>query len=299
MYLKTHRFVLATGLTLSLVGTSGVYAQTTTASQEVTEARQESQIWTTFALNRHLKAHDLKVSVKNGKATLTGRVEESADKDLAKHIAMVVSGIKEVDNQIVVQADYVPSAPGTDRSFGEAMEDATITAAVKSKLLWSTHTDGLRMDVDTHRGKVTLKGTADSMAAKDFAKRMALNTRGVVSVDNQLKIDPSKPAGAVSKTAADATAKAGSAVANAGDAAKSTAKEAGKDISDSWITAKVKSTFAYTNHVDASDISVTTTKGVVVLTGKADTAAEKALAIDLAKSIRGVKSVQATGLTVN
>lgn len=296
---STHRFVLASGLTLTLMGSSPAIAQNKPVSQEVTEARQESQIWTTFALNRHLRANDLKVSVKNGKATLTGKVEESADKDLAKHIAMGVSGIKEVDNQIVVQADYAPAArAGGDRTFGETIEDATITAAVKSKLLWSSQTDGLQMDVDTSRGRVTLKGTADTAAAKEFAGRMARNTNGVVAVDNQLRVDASKPAGTGSSTATEVGKDAGNAAANAGNAVKSSAKEVGKEISDSWITAKVKSTFAYTDGVDASDISVTTVKGVVTLTGKADTPAEKAHAIELAKSIRGVKSVNASGLTI-
>lgn len=297
MYSKTHRFVLASGLTLSLVGSTSALAQNTPVSQEVTEARQESQIWTTFALNRHIRAHDLKVSVKNGKATLTGKVPESADKDLAKHIAMGVSGIKEVDNQIVVQADYVPAARTGDRSFGETIEDATITAAVKSKLLWSSRTEGLLIDVDTSRGRVKLTGTADSVAAKEYAGRMARNTNGVVAVDNQLRIDPSK-LGAGSTTAAEASNKAGNAAASAGNAVKTSAKEVEKEISDSWITAKVKSTFAYTNHVDASDISVTTVRGLVTLTGKADTPAEKELAIELAKGIRGVKSVNASGLTI-
>ena len=297
MHSNTRRLAIAVGLTLALVSGRKATAQTT-VSQEVTEARQESQIWTTFALNPHLRAMDLKVSVKNGKATLTGKVEESVHKDLAKHIAMGVSGIREVDNQIVVQPDYAPTVRTGERTFGETIEDASITAAVKSKLLWNSHTDGLQIDVDTSRGRVTLTGTADTAAAKELAGRLAMNTNGVAAVSNQLRIDPTKSAGDVRATAAEAGKDAANAAANAGSAVKATAKEVGKEISDGWITAKVKATFAYTNNVDASDISVTTTSGVVTLTGKADTAAEKALAIELAKGIRGVKSVNAAGLTI-
>ncbi len=80
--------------------------------------------------------------------------------------------------------------------------------------------------------------------------------------------------------------------------AKSSANEAEQDIVDSWITTKVKSTFMYSNNVNGSDIDVSTSAGVVTLSGKVDSGAERALAIELADNVRGVKSVQAQGLTV-
>ncbi len=277
MYIPFRKSVLASAVALAIGGISGA-ANADTVSQDVTEARQESQIWTTYALSPYLRANDLKVSVDNGKATLTGKVDESVNKDLAKQIALGVSGIKEVDNQIVVQHDYVAPAASSTRSYGEAIDDATITATVKSKLLWSKSTDGLTADVDTNRGRVMLKGTADSKDAKALAGRLALNSRGVESVDNQLVVTPKKPTVA--------------------DSAKSSAKEAEQDISDSWITAKVKSTLMYSSNVNGSDIDVSTSAGVVTLKGKVDSGAERALAIELADNVRGVKSVQAQSLTV-
>ena len=277
MYMPFRKSLLASSVALAIAGISGA-ASADSLSQDVTEARQETQIWTTYALSPYLRANDLKVSVDNGKATLTGKVDESVNKDLAKQIALGVSGIKEVDNQIVVQHDYVAPAASSTRSYGEAIDDATITATVKSKLLWSKSTDGLTADVDTNRGRVTLKGTADSKDAKAIAGRLALNSRGVVSVDNQLAVTPKKTSVA--------------------DSAKSSAKEAEQDISDSWITTKVKSTFMYSSNVNGSDIDVSTSAGVVTLKGKVDSGAERALAIELADNVRGVKSVQSKGLTV-
>ncbi len=276
MYIPFRKSVLASAVALSIGGISGA-ANADTMSQDVTEARQETQIWTTYALNPYLRSNDLKVSVDNGKATLTGKVEESVNKDLAKQIALGVSGIKEVDNQIVVQPDYVAPAASSTRSYGEAIDDATITATVKSKLLWSKHADGLTMNVDTNRGHVTLKGTADSKDAKALAGRLASDSRGVVSVDNQLVVAPTP---------------------TVGDSAKSAAKEAEQDIADSWITTKVKSTLMYSSNVDGLDIEVSTSAGVVTLKGKVDSGAERALAIELADNVRGVKSVQSKGLTV-
>jgi osmotically-inducible protein OsmY len=277
MSTQFRKLILRSGVALAMVAISGSVAADT-VSQNVTEARQETQIWTTYALNPHLRANDLKVSVHNGKATLSGVVEEGVNKDLAKQIALGVSGIKEVDNQIVVQADYVVPAPASERSYGEVIDDATITSAVKSKLLWSKYTDGLATDVDTTRGKVTLLGTADSQTSKDLAGRLAMNTRGVVSVNNKLVVNGTKP--------------------TMSDSAKSSAKEAERDVADGWITTKVKSTFLYSSNVDGSDIAVSTKSGIVTLSGKVDSGAERALAVELAKNVRGVKSVHSKGLSL-
>jgi osmotically-inducible protein OsmY len=201
---------------------------------------------------------------------LTGVVEEGISKDLAKQIALGVEGIKEVDNRIVVEPDFVPPVESSARSYGEMIDDATINAAIKSKLIWSKYTDGLSMDVDTKAGKVKLQGTVDSAAAKDLAGRLAMNTRGVVSVNNRLTVNPES-------------------------VKKSTA--AARNTSDGWITTKVKSTFMLSMNVNSSDITVNTDGGIVTLVGKVDSGAEQALAIEIAQNIRGVKSVQSKDLT--
>ena len=276
MHKQYKRFLLASGIVLILMALNGT-ATAGTVSQDVTNARQETQIWTTYALSPYLRANDLKVSVDNGKATLTGTVEEEANKELAKEIALGVNGIKEVDNQIVVHSDFVPAKRTAVRSYGEVIDDATITAAVKSKLLWSKNTDGLATNVDTKFGRVTLLGTADSAAARERAESLARNTRGVVSVDNKIAIDSTQQ--------------------NIVDSAKSSMDKAGQNVSDSWITTKVKYTFLYSSNVAGSDITVSTTNGDVTLKGKLSSGAERALAIELAQNVRGVKNVNAKDLT--
>lgn len=274
MYAPPRKLILASGIALAMSVMSGTVAAAT--DQEITDARQETQIWTTYALNPYLRAHDLKVSVHNGKATLTGVVEEEVNKELAKEIALGVGGITEVDNQIEVKPDYTPK-PSAERGYGERIEDASITAAVKSKLMWSRYTDGLATTVETQRGRVTLSGTADSAAARDTAGRLTMSTRGVVSVNNQLVVDSNKP--------------------TAVDSAKSSMSKAEGAISDSWITTKVKSTLLYSSNVSGSDITVSTQGGNVTLSGKVRSGAERDLAVELAQNVRGVKSVDAKGLT--
>ncbi len=270
MFNQSRNLILISAIATAIAG-AGVANASTKPSQEITEARQESQIWTTYALSPYLRANDLKVSVHEGKATLTGNVAEGVNKDLARQIALGVDGIKSVENNIEVRSDYKVPAQAAERSFGEKVDDATTTSTVKSKLLWSRYADGLTADVDTNRGKVKLTGTADTTEAKSAAGRLAINTRGVHSVNNQLVVEaPKAPL----------------------------AKADAHEYSDGWITTKVKSTCMYSTNVNGSDIDVATNGGVVTLTGKVDSGAERALAIELASNVRGVKSVESKALTL-
>ncbi|HES77187.1 MAG TPA: BON domain-containing protein, partial [bacterium] len=194
---QTRKVLRASALAIAMALTLGTFTNAVSAqdgiAQSVTDVRQETQIWTTYAMSPYLRANDLKVSVHNGKATLTGTVDENINKELAKQIALGVDGIKDVDNQIVVSADYVAPAQSTSRSYGQSVDDVGITATIKSKLLWSKYASGLDTEVSTQAGKVTLQGTAASKSAKDAAYGLAMNTRGVSSVDNKLVVKEAKP----------------------------------------------------------------------------------------------------------
>jgi len=66
---------------------------------------------------------------------------------------------------------------------------------------------------------------------------------------------------------------------------------AGAAVSDSAITVKVKSKLMDDSTVKSSHIKVGTTNGVVTLTGSTMTAESKSTAVELARSVDGVKSV--------
>ena len=91
--------------------------------------------------------------------------------------------------------------------------------------------------------------------------------------------------------AAQATTQAPVVVA-AGEVTK--AKEA---TSDTWITTKVKSDLLTEKGIPGSDIKVETNKGVVSLSSTvAITDAQKKIAVDITKKIKGVQAVSADGL---
>jgi len=266
----SRKFTLAAGLVLALAASGGV-ASADSVSQDIVDARQERQIWTTYALSPYLRANNLVALVQSGRVRLTGTVAELAEKDLAAAIAAEVTGVQEVDNQIVVQPGYVPAIMTTQRSFGEAVDDAEMTHEVRSKLAWSKSLQGLQAMVDTTRGRVRLRGAADSPSAKNLAGRLAETTRGVAAVDNQLTVT--------------------------GVPVSRLETGSGQIVDDAWITAKVRSTLLYSLNASAADISVSTIGGDVTLTGKAKSGAERGLVVELTQNVRGVRSVNLQGYT--
>ena len=73
---------------------------------------------------------------------------------------------------------------------------------------------------------------------------------------------------------------------------KGTAEKTGAYVDDAWITSKVKSEMAVDKQVKARDISVNTTGGVVTLSGTADSWEESNKAAEIARGVKGVKSVE-------
>ena len=68
------------------------------------------------------------------------------------------------------------------------MTDAAVTSAVKTKFLADTAVSGLKIDVDTKAGMVTLNGMVPTKAEADRAVGIARDTSGVKSVVNNLRI---------------------------------------------------------------------------------------------------------------
>ena len=66
---------------------------------------------------------------------------------------------------------------------------------------------------------------------------------------------------------------------------------------DTWITTKVKSELMTTKGIPSTEISVTTTNGVVTLSGVLDTKAQVQKSVAIAKAIKGVEQVDASALT--
>jgi osmotically-inducible protein OsmY len=233
---------------------------------------REGQIWATYVMNPALQSYRIDSDVHGDKATLTGTVDTKYEKLLAGAIAQQVRGIDTVDNQIkidpaaIVVTTFVPA-----NAYAQHVRNATTSAEINSQLLSNQYTDGLDIDVKTRDGKVTLTGVADTRKAKRRAGEIAGDTRGVTSVDNQLRVS-------------------GDAVANSSSATAL--------INDDWIADNIRSSFMFTAGMDPGDIDVNVDNRSVTLSGTADSDMERQKAIEIAQQTLGVRSVDADGLRV-
>ncbi|HET7219104.1 MAG TPA: BON domain-containing protein [Vicinamibacterales bacterium] len=155
-----------------------------------------------FAADDTVKANRIDVDTKDKVVTLKGEVQSAAARARAVELAKSTEGVRDVVDSMTV----VPEAAATSgrtaeaareasrdareagRETGAVMGDAGITAAVKSKMLADTTVSGLKIDVDTKDGIVTLTGDVKSAAEKRRAVEIAKETDNVKSVKDQLKI---------------------------------------------------------------------------------------------------------------
>ncbi len=76
----------------------------------------------------------------------------------------------------------------TGKSAGENIDDGTITASVKSKLVADKASNMTRVNVDTNNATVYLNGTVETPEQKARAEQLAWQVKGVKSVVNNLQI---------------------------------------------------------------------------------------------------------------
>ena len=75
-------------------------------------------------------------------------------------------------------------------SAGAYVDDASITASVKTKMVESKDVDAGAIKVETLNGTVMLSGFAKNALEKSTAERIAAQTKGVKSVKNEIAIRP-------------------------------------------------------------------------------------------------------------
>lgn len=145
------------------------------------------------------------------------------------------------------------------RPTSEQIDDAGITAAIKGKFAADPEINPFNIDVDTMEGRVRLSGQVDDDATRDEAGRLARNTAGVRSVDNDVTIG------------------------------KKTARQS---LTDAEILTKVKAKLAADPEINPFNIDVDVEKGVVTLTGRVAKSLAKEEAERLAEDTEGVVRVR-------
>jgi hyperosmotically inducible protein len=101
-------------------------------------------------------------------------------------------------SSITGTAPKAPDAPGpgpaerAGRAIGEQLDDATLTAKVKTALLQAPDVKGMQVNVDSDRGAVQLSGFVESQTQIDRAVQIAQGVGGVREVHNKMTIKAGK-----------------------------------------------------------------------------------------------------------
>ena len=134
--------------------------------------------------HRNVSATGTTVNVTNGIVTLTGQASSLAEKELTTEYAKDVDNVKAVRNQMTIA--NIPASQ--DATLSDKIDDASITAEVKSALLSHHSTSALHTTVSTTDGVVTLGGIAKNDAEKSLVTKLATDINGVNRVINNMTI---------------------------------------------------------------------------------------------------------------
>jgi len=191
------------------------------------------------------------VKANDGVVTLSGSVQDKGDKDLAEDTVENLPGVMGVKNEIAILPTYPEHS------------DSWIAFKIRTQLLVKANVSATSTTVAVQDGVVTLGGTADNIAQKELTEVYAKEIDWVKSVKNNIVVKDAVASG----------------------------ETAGEKIDDASITTQVK--YALLSHKATSALmtKVTTTDGVVHVTGNAASDAEKSLVSKLAMDVRGTKSV--------
>jgi hyperosmotically inducible protein len=133
----------------------------------------------------NVSATSTTVDVKDGVVTLSGTVQNRAQKDLTEAYVNDIANVRAVKNDLVIKTPAVG-----ETTASEDVDDASITSQVKFSLLSHRSTSALATKIVTENAVVSISGVADSDAEKSLVTKIAQDTRGVRSVVNDMTVKP-------------------------------------------------------------------------------------------------------------
>ncbi len=143
------------------------------------------KVKSTLAYHSSVSALNTQVEMKQGVAILKGEAISEAQKELTTEYVKDIEGITEVKNEMLV----VTPSKQPERSIGEMIDDASISAQVRMALMSHRSTSAFRTSVATLEAVVTVGGSAKSAAEKDLVTRLVTDIKGVKSVVNNMIVE--------------------------------------------------------------------------------------------------------------
>lgn len=268
------KFMKSLSIIMIFALSTAVLAHNKDKGSNLQDVKLEAKIWAKYAMHEEMNPFEIDVDVDHGRVTLAGTVDTNAEAKLAEVLISDMKGVESIQNDLKVEGREKPKDVATfvDQKVVEPLSDAAKTSMIQTKLLWNRDVSGWDIDVDTEGDEVTLTGVVHSQKACDTAEYLALDTPGVKTVNNDIKVEYKEN---TLKQRVDSRL------------------EAFEDgVSDAWLTTKIKSRLLWSTNVEGDDINVDVNDGHVILKGHVPNSAQKHLAVEMTSKMVGVKKVE-------
>ena len=157
-------------------------------------------------------------------------------------------------------AAETPSATAPPTTVGNDIDDTVVTTRVKSALMTNPKINSYDFKVETRKGEVMLSGFVDNQDQLDLATSTARDVEGVKTVQNNVTL-------------------------------KGAAATVGNKVDDGITTAKVKAALLADPGVKSLDIAVVTRIDEVQLSGFVDNQDQMNRAVEVSRTVPGVRTV--------
>lgn len=122
-------------------------------------------------------------------ALVTGCERRGDERTAGQRVDDASSRVEERSAEVNSQArEAGQTASDATGAVAGKTRDMGITAEVKARLAKDSQLSALRIDVDTNDGRVVLRGSAPTLAAREHATELARGIEGVMGVENELQV---------------------------------------------------------------------------------------------------------------
>jgi hyperosmotically inducible periplasmic protein len=152
-----------------------------TAGETLDDSAIATSVKTKLIGTKGVSSTAINVEVSKGAVSLGGFVESEAEKNAAVAAAKSVKGVARVHDALVVIKK--------DRSAGQAIDDTTIQATLKTKLGEEDASKAWSINTDVYNGQVLLSGFIHGEKSRIRAGEIASSIKGVTKVYNKIDLE--------------------------------------------------------------------------------------------------------------
>jgi hyperosmotically inducible protein len=152
-----------------------------TTGQTVDDSALATSVKAKLVETKGVPSTAINIEVSKGRVQLGGFLESDAEKTAAIAAAKSVSGVTKVHDSLVVIKK--------DRSAGQAIDDTTIQATLKTKLTGEDASKAWSINTDVYNGQVLMSGFIHGEQARAKAGEIAKGIKGVKKVYNKIELE--------------------------------------------------------------------------------------------------------------